>query len=298
MITQRNITAQRPFYTSAVLTGSEKQSKWASDIRQKKLCQIAALRLDDSMPDMAYRLAQLRMIPTAGWWIVRRDKTPYALLKELVLQPIRVKKLPYTTPQETLTWASYLFDTIIIDTETTGLHGDVEIVEVSAIDLKGNVLLNTLVRPQKPIPSDATSIHGITDAMVFDAPTFSQVWPVLRALLSQYRVVIYNAQYDTRVIRNLAQKELLPYPSIVADCAMLAYSSYRQAPNEHGYDSYKWFKLCEAGDDLGVVVESKAHRSLADCLTTLGIIDRLKEIHSDMEIEYETVSWQEYNHEQ
>ncbi len=44
---------------------------------------------------------------------------------------------------------------MILDTETTGLY-DAEIVELSIIDTAGNVLLDTLVRPTRPIPAEAT----------------------------------------------------------------------------------------------------------------------------------------------
>lgn len=44
---------------------------------------------------------------------------------------------------------------VILDTETTGLGFDDEIVEISIIDCAGYVLLNTLVKPSKSIPEAA-----------------------------------------------------------------------------------------------------------------------------------------------
>lgn len=54
---------------------------------------------------------------------------------------------------------------IILDTETTGLDNTAEIVEISVINDQGEVLLDTLIKPTKPIPGDATAIHGITNEM-------------------------------------------------------------------------------------------------------------------------------------
>ena len=54
---------------------------------------------------------------------------------------------------------------VVFDTETTGLDGGaeiVEIVEISCVNGRGEVLLDTLVRPAGPIPADATAIHRIT----------------------------------------------------------------------------------------------------------------------------------------
>ena len=58
---------------------------------------------------------------------------------------------------------------LILDTETTGLGDDAEVVELAVIDCAGAVLLDTLVRPSGPVPAEAAAIHGITDAMAANA---------------------------------------------------------------------------------------------------------------------------------
>ena len=62
------------------------------------------------------------------------------------------------TPQQQA--SAWLLNCAILDTETTGLYDDAEIVEISIIDENGGVLLDTLVKPLKPIPAEATAIHG------------------------------------------------------------------------------------------------------------------------------------------
>lgn len=60
------------------------------------------------------------------------------------------------------------------------------------------MLLDTLLNPGgEPIPAEATAIHGITDAMVVGAPTFSEILPRLTEALAGRRIVIYNREYDT-----------------------------------------------------------------------------------------------------
>jgi DNA polymerase-3 subunit epsilon len=63
---------------------------------------------------------------------------------------------------------------LILDTETTGLDGDAEVVELAVIDCAGSVPLDILVRPIGPIPVEAAAIHGITDAMLADTLTWSK----------------------------------------------------------------------------------------------------------------------------
>ena len=59
---------------------------------------------------------------------------------------------------------------VVFDTETTGLHEDAEIVEIAIISGEGAVLLDTLLRPTVPIPSDATAIHGNCNDDVIGRP--------------------------------------------------------------------------------------------------------------------------------
>lgn len=68
---------------------------------------------------------------------------------------------------------------IIFDLETTGLTpGEDRTVEIAyqKIMPDGSVIERTQrINPGRPIGEDATAIHGITDADVKDAPSFSQV---------------------------------------------------------------------------------------------------------------------------
>ncbi len=68
---------------------------------------------------------------------------------------------------------------IIFDLETTGINIATDrIVELSylKVDLQGNEKSRTyLINPEMPIPPQSTAIHGISDADVKDAPTFTEM---------------------------------------------------------------------------------------------------------------------------
>ena len=64
------------------------------------------------------------------------------------------------------------------DVETTGLGKNQGVVEISWIETDAEfnevARYGSLINPQKPIQFGAMSVHGITEAMVADAPTIEQ----------------------------------------------------------------------------------------------------------------------------
>ena len=100
-------------------------------------------------------------------------------------------------------------DWTILDTETTGLY-DAQIVEIAIIDRTGQTLLDTFIKPTIPIPPETTALHGITDAMVADAPSFPEVYPRIMEVLKGKRVLIYNSAFDIKILNYCCQLHSLP----------------------------------------------------------------------------------------
>jgi len=64
---------------------------------------------------------------------------------------------------------------LYLDTETTGLDEKAEIIEIAILDVAGNVLLDSLVKPTSPISDAASKVHGIMMSMLGDAPSWQQL---------------------------------------------------------------------------------------------------------------------------
>ena len=164
---------------------------------------------------------------------------------------------------------------IIIDTETTGLNYNDQIIEVSAIDCLGRVLMDTFVKPTCRIPEEATAIHGITDEMVADCQPWSFHHDQFTALVKDRDVAIYNAGYDVKMLLQTSSLYGLPDPlagTWSVFCAMHLYSAYRGEwnPIKRGY---RWHKLTDAAKHEGVDTSSMtAHRALGDVQMTLELI--------------------------
>jgi len=90
------------------------------------------------------------------------------------------------------------------DLETTGTNPDsARIVEV-ALEImapgKPTREYRTLVNPGVPIPPDATAIHGITDAMVADAPRFEALATNFLIGFKSCDFAGYNVRFDLRIV--------------------------------------------------------------------------------------------------
>ncbi len=91
---------------------------------------------------------------------------------------------------------------VLFDTETTGLdplHGD-RIIEIAAIELRNDLptdrVFHTLIDPERDIPSDATRIHGITNADIIGKPIFAAIADQLLGFFGDSPLVAHNAGFD------------------------------------------------------------------------------------------------------
>lgn len=161
-------------------------------------------------------------------------------------------------------WAASLLerdDWIILDTETTGLKAP-EICQIAIINHQGKPVLDTLVRPAKPIEAQATKVHSITNEMVHSAPNFSVVYPEILSAIACQEVLIYNAAFDIAAIENCAGNYRRQLMAKAFTDVMPWYAKFISEWN--GYrGEYKYPKL------------QGNHSSLGDCLKVLAIIKEM-----------------------
>ena len=92
-----------------------------------------------------------------------------------------------------------------IDLETTGVSLSTDrIVEIAIIKLLPDdtrQVKRKLINPQMPIPKSSSDIHGITDDMVKDAPTFKQVANEVKVFIEGCDLGGYNSnRFDIPVL--------------------------------------------------------------------------------------------------
>ena len=180
--------------------------------------------------------------------------------------------------RQALQWARDLMkrDFYVLDTETTGLGKEDEIVQIAIIDSDGNTLMDQLVKPSIPIPPGASQVHGIIDAQVSNAPNFRQLYIGLSKLLAGEMVVAYNMDFDWRLLQQTTARYRLPEIRIgKRDCAMKQYAKFKGKRQGNGR-GYTWHKLGNALLQEGLTV-SDAHDALGDALMTLALLQKMAE---------------------
>lgn len=168
-------------------------------------------------------------------------------------------------------WAQALLeaDVLFLDTETTGLGPQAEIVDLSIVAIDGTVLLDQLVKPSRPIPIDAMLIHGITNEHVADAPEWCEVLELARPIISDRIVVAYNSSFDRGMIEQCCLAAALEPPVIEWQCAMRAYAAFRKDPRLPS-QGYRWRPLHEAAESFRLSIPT--HRALADAMACRGVV--------------------------
>lgn len=95
---------------------------------------------------------------------------------------------------------------VVVDVETTGGRSDAgdRVTEIAVVLVKGagapEVVFDSLVNPERPIPRYITALTNISWEMVKDAPPFREVCTRLLEVLEGHVFVAHNAAFDWRFL--------------------------------------------------------------------------------------------------
>jgi DNA polymerase-3 subunit epsilon len=152
---------------------------------------------------------------------------------------------------------------LALDTETTGMspadgHRLVEVARVAVVDGALGEEWSSLIDPGRPIPPDATRVHGIRDDMVATAPKSGEVGRALREACADLPLVFHNAPFDLPFLLWLFREAgAPPLLNPVVDTLGLARGLFGTGNNSLGALAQR----------LGLPAET-AHRALGDTRTT------------------------------
>lgn len=176
-------------------------------------------------------------------------------------------------------------DLVVLDTETTGLDENAEIIEVGLIDKHGEVLIDELVIPTRPIPEFITELTGIDRQDILDAGNH---WETIGLVMTKFKgctFAIFNAVFDTRMIEQTSvfQTSFSINPQLSPDLDFIAFNSFdvMELANRHFHQHLEWDKeqskfkrlsLAKCCELAGIDHTEGAHRAVNDCQATLALL--------------------------
>ncbi|MCU0362156.1 MAG: exonuclease domain-containing protein [Bacteroidales bacterium] len=155
----------------------------------------------------------------------------------------------------------------IIDIETTGGSAALEkITEIAIYQHDGEKITgeySTLINPERSIPYFITSLTGITNEMVEDAPKFYEVARTIVEMTDGRTFVAHNVRFDYSFIRMEFKSLGFNFKRTLLDTVSL---SRKLLP---GHRSYSLGNICK---DLNIIIEGR-HRAAGDALATVKLFE-------------------------
>lgn len=159
----------------------------------------------------------------------------------------------------------------VVDIETTGgsarTHAITEIAIIRIEEGKEVDRFQTLINPGRLIPRNITTITGITDEMVADAPSFNEVAKEVFDLLSNAVFVAHNVSFDYGFVRQHLLKSGYKWQAKRLCTVRL---SRKLIPGLYSYS------LGKIAQQLGHHINGR-HRAMGDCDFTAKLFKILLE---------------------
>ena len=185
---------------------------------------------------------------------------------------------------------------IVLDTETTGLDPLLghRIVEIGAVELFNHIptgnTFHTYINPQRDVPREAETVHGLSSEFLKDKPKFSQIADEFMEFIGESVLIIHNASFDVGFLNaelGFVKRPPVLYERII-DTLVLAKKRHPMGPNSldalckrYGIDIAKRTKhgaLLDSELLAGVYLELIGGRQIA---LTLPKADNVRHLQID-----------------
>lgn len=160
---------------------------------------------------------------------------------------------------------------VVLDTETTGLYKDDEVIELSIIDKLGNELYHSLFKPEKKVGKAALRVTGLDNPLLANEPLFKDEWSKIKKAIGHHRILGHNITYDERITLATAKR----YGIDEMEVRKLFDNKIDSRDIARKYLKSRSYKLSYLCKKLGIN-EKQKHRATYDCLQTLEMLRALE----------------------
>lgn len=166
-----------------------------------------------------------------------------------------------------------LTDFVVLDTETTGLNSDDEVVEVAVTDMDGNTLYSQRFFPTKEINPGAARVNHLSKRILQGNPQFSaEHWKQIKIAIGDKKVLGHNIPFDKRLL----SQTLIRY-GIEDDTASVFEGMYDSKVIAKQWMSAPSYSLNKLTTQIGITREEQ-HEAADDCRMTVEFLKRLEDI--------------------
>ncbi|EDV4590607.1 3'-5' exonuclease [Salmonella enterica subsp. enterica] len=162
---------------------------------------------------------------------------------------------------------------LFLDTETTGLDAGAQALEIGLVNALGEKIFETRLKPTISIDPAAAAVHGISDDELLGAPAWPDIAPLLQHYIGWRPLVIFNADFDTRILKQTAAAHNDPaswLDSLTVYCAMRLAAGYYDPTNRYGTIS-----LSGAAIQAGLDWTGRAHSAVSDAVMTARVVNNI-----------------------
>ena len=177
----------------------------------------------------------------------------------------------------------------VVDTETTGLDPQADrLIEIAAIRVragKETARFETLIKPGRKLSKAIVDLTGITDDELINAPEPQDALQQFMDFLKDDIIVAHNANFDVNFLYDSMQRcGMKPLENNFVDTMRLAKCIRPDLNN------YKLATLAKAYR----IAQPKAHRALADCETTMAVLQKMDEDARQQKIDFTQIQKKGY----
>lgn len=156
---------------------------------------------------------------------------------------------------------------VSIDIETANSKRN-SMCSIGLVKFKDGLIVDalyTLINPEDSFDSFNTSIHGITQEMVIEEPTFEEFAPIIVKFIDNLPFVAHFAAFDAYALKDAFLKYNLPIPPLKYFC------SYQISKFSYTLPSYR----LNAMADYFNIDNLNHHNALSDAKTAGQIVNRI-----------------------
>jgi len=132
---------------------------------------------------------------------------------------------------------------IVFDTETTGLSpaGGDRMVEIGCIEMIGRIEtgrhFHCYFNPERPMPSEAEAVHGLSDIFLSDKPRFADKVEELVEFIGDSPLVAHNASFDFGFLNHELERCGRPHVCMTRMVDTLVLARTRHPGAKHSLDA-------------------------------------------------------------